>query len=99
MKAIATLCVCSVLGSAAPLHAGLTDLICDDTDRLERQIAGASGARKEGQGMRGPDALIEVWIEPHTGDWTLVQNYANGTSCILAMGAHWETLTPTDDPA
>ena len=46
--------------------------------------------------MRGPDALVEVWIEPRTGDWTLVQSYANGTSCILAMGEHWETIAPEE---
>lgn len=83
----------------APAYAQLSDLICDDSARLERQITGYGDARKHGHGMRGPDSIIEVWIEPRTGDWTLVQNYANGTSCILAMGAHWETMNPLDDPA
>ena len=58
-------------------HAGaakLADIICDDSARLEKQLLTLHGAQKLGRGMRGPDALLEVWIAPRSGDWTLVQN-------------------------
>lgn len=76
--------------------ANFSDLICDDRARLEDQLTSVHGAEKQGQGMRGPDSLIEVWITPQSGDWTMVQSYANGTSCIVAMGEHWQSLTQTD---
>ena len=79
--------------------AQLGHVVCDDRDRLEAQLFGTNGAVRQGRGMRGPDALFEVWIEPKSGDWTLIQSYPNGTSCILAMGEHWENfeldLNPT----
>ncbi|SDJ07544.1 hypothetical protein SAMN05421850_10870 [Lutimaribacter saemankumensis] len=87
--------------SLAPLCASaqLADVICDDTARLEQRLTQTHGAEKHGQGLRGPDAILQVWISPRSGDWTLVQSYANGTSCIVAMGEHWETLLPPADPA
>lgn len=79
--------------------AQLADVICDASARLEQRLSQVHGAQKQGQGLRGPDAVLQVWISPRTGDWTLVQSYANGTSCIVAMGEHWESLTPAADPA
>ena len=49
--------------------------------------------------MRGPNTLLEMWIAPSSGDWTLVQNYADGRSCIVAIGEHWEQIPPEADPA
>ena len=89
---------CAVLSP----HSGsakLAEVICDDSTRLERQLLTGQGAKKLGRGMRGPDALMEVWITPSTGDWVMVQSYANGTSCIVAMGEHWEALGSPTDPA
>lgn len=55
-------------------------------------------AARQGCGMRGPDALLEIWSIPATGEWTLVQTYASGKSCIVAMGDNWEALQ-SEDPA
>lgn len=74
--------------------AQFSDLVCDDRERIEDQLTSVVGAEKQAGGMRGPDALLDLWITPRSGDWTLVQSYANGTACIVAMGEHWETLTP-----
>lgn len=75
-------------------EASLSDLICDDTTRLQQQLGDIGGAELHGQGLRDPEAMLEIWIVPDTGDWTLVQNYANGTSCILAFGEHWHERAP-----
>lgn len=76
----------------------LTEVICDDSARIAQQLTHRFGATKQGRGMRGPDAVLEVWIAPSSGDWTLVQSYANGTSCIVAMGEDWEVLGGSADP-
>lgn len=71
-----------------------TDVICDDSARLERMLSTVMRAERRAFGLRGPEPVLEVWIDPRTQDWTLVQTYTNGTSCIIAMGEHWEELTP-----
>lgn len=92
-----TLCILSLAPRTEA--ATISDLFCDDSARLEKQLLTIHGAQRLGRGMRGPDALLEVWISPSSGDWTLVQTYANGTSCIVAMGEHWEDIAPAADPA
>lgn len=52
-----------------------------------------SGAELAGAGLREAEAVLEVWRRP-SGDWMLVQSYANGTACILAMGEAWEAVVP-----
>lgn len=84
--------VCLALATSA--QARLTEVICDDTSRLQHQLEHVVGATQQARGIRGPEALIEIWIVPRNGDWTIVQNYANGTSCIVAMGEHWEEMLP-----
>jgi len=48
------------------------------------------GAERQGMGLRDPETTLEIWVMQDSGDWLIVQNYANGTSCIVAMGEHWE---------
>lgn len=48
-------------------------------------------------GVRDEEQIMEVW-EDARGDWVLVASYASGTSCILAMGRHWQDLGP-EEPA
>ena len=69
----------------------MTDLKCDDRARLERTLTHVLGAERHGIGLRDPGTMLEVWVARASGDWMLVQSYANGTSCIVAMGEHWES--------
>ena len=80
-----------------PLSASakFTDLSCDDSSRLNQTLTEVIGAERQGIGVRDPETLIEVWIKERSGEWLIVQNYANGTSCIVAIGEHWENLAPS----
>lgn len=84
--------LCAVVSQ--PAQARFSDLVCDDTSRLQQQLQTVVGAEQQAQGLRDPEAMIEIWIVPSSGDWTIVQNYANGTSCVVAMGEHWESVQP-----
>ena len=84
----------SALVAASSAAARFADLKCDDSARLSRMLTQDIGAERRALALRGPETALEVWVEPRNGDWTLVQRYANGTSCIVAMGQHWETLPP-----
>ncbi len=99
MRFFSAIFLCVLATAPRTEAATISDLFCDDSARLEQQLLTIHGAQRLGRGMRGPDALLEVWIAPSSGDWTLVQTYANGTSCIVAMGEHWQELAPNADPA
>jgi hypothetical protein len=74
-------------------------VICADRAEMLRRLEVEYGAVRRGAGLRGPEAVLEVWAVPSTGDWTLVQSYADGRSCIVAVGENWEGPDPEPDPA
>ena len=42
---------------------------------------------------RTPTQVMEVWLNPETGTWTLVITSANGVSCINAAGFEGQVIT------
>lgn len=70
--------------------AQMADLDCDDSARLAETLTDVLGATRQGIGLRDPDTTLEIWVQARNNDWFVVQTYANGTSCIVAMGAFWE---------
>ena len=74
--------------------AQMTDVSCDDSTRMAHMLTNALGAERQGRGLRDPETLLEIWVTERNGDWIIVQNYTNGTSCIVAMGEHWEDEIP-----
>ena len=67
------------------------DLRCDDKSRMQETLENVIGAERQGMGLRDPDTMLEIWVEGSNGAWLIVQNYANGTACIVAMGDHWHS--------
>lgn len=80
---------------AGPAGAGgpIAEVICAPRAEMVQRLEKGQGARLRGMGMRSEEAVIEVWAD-EKGDWTLVQNWVSGQSCILAMGVAWEGLDP-----
>ncbi|MES2915654.1 MAG: hypothetical protein V4753_11095 [Pseudomonadota bacterium] len=68
----------------------IAEVICVPRAELLQRLA---GAEVSGSGLRDTETVLEVWTKA-SGDWTLVQSYANGTACILAMGEAWEVPVP-----
>ncbi|MCV3273608.1 hypothetical protein [Roseobacter sinensis] len=85
-----------VIGLSLPtlVQARTADVSCDDSTRMTERLKHVWGAERMGMGMRDPDKMVEVWVTERNGDWLIIQNYANGTSCIVAMGEHWHPGQP-----
>ena len=93
------LALCLMINGVAVAKAQLADVHCDDSHRIEQRLERVMGAIRQGQGLRDPETILQVWVVPGSGEWTLVQTYANGTACIVAMGAHWQHFQGSDDPS
>ncbi len=74
----------------AQAQAQMSDVNCDDSTRMTKTLTEVIGAERQGMGLRDPETMLEVWVTESNGDWLIVQSYANGTSCVVAMGEHWE---------
>lgn len=79
-----------LLSGPAMAESPIAEVICLPRAELVQRLAGAEVV---GAGLRDAEAVLEVWARP-SGDWTLVQTYANGVACILAMGEAWEAVVP-----
>lgn len=78
------------LAGPAAAESPIAEVICVPRTELLHRL---SGAEVTGSGLRDTETVLEVWTRA-SGDWTLVQSYADGTACILAMGEAWEAVTP-----
>lgn len=85
-----TFLLCVYVTLPAFAQAQMSDVSCDDTARMTETLKQVIGAERKGMGLRDPETMLEVWVTARNGDWVVVQSYANGTSCIVAMGEHWE---------
>ncbi|MEO0943734.1 MAG: hypothetical protein AAFY06_02695 [Pseudomonadota bacterium] len=85
--------------TTAQASSPIAEVFCEERDVMTRKLQQSHGAVRQGLGTRGPDAMVEIWTVPSSGEWTMVQSYANGRACIVAMGENWETFLPTSDPA
>jgi hypothetical protein len=79
-----------LLSGPSVADTAIAEMICAPRAEILARLGQAEVA---GTGLRDTEAVLEVWTKA-SGDWTLVQSYANGTACILAMGEAWEAVPP-----
>ena len=48
-----------------------------------------------GHGMTSAEYIAEIWVNPKTGTWTILEVYPDGKSCLVAVGNNWEIFEPT----
>jgi hypothetical protein len=83
--AILLLCLPGAAGAAGRLD----DAWCAPRDTITQALATRDGAVKQGQGVRDPDSLMELWANGD-GGWTLVVTYADGHACVVGQGEAWD---------
>ena len=85
---------------SAPAFAAdpIASIVCAERQDMVRRLEVEYGAERQGWGLRGNGAVMEVWAVPSTGEWTIVQTHANGQACIIAIGEGWEQPGPVADP-
>jgi len=83
-----------LLASPAAAVSPIAEILCEPRERMEQRLSQNFIATRSALGVRSPDQVMEVWTDAR-GDWTLVMRYANGQSCIVAMGEDWMTVVPS----
>jgi hypothetical protein len=79
-----------LMASPVLAESPIAEVICAPRSELLQRLP---GAEVTGSGLRDTETVLEVWTRA-SGDWTLVQSYADGMACILAMGEAWEAVVP-----
>jgi hypothetical protein len=83
--------------AAAPQTASaggpIAEIVCAPREQMVARLTQQMGSTMAASGIRDVEAVIEVWTAP-SGNWTLVQTYTDGRSCIVAMGEAWDMPPP-----
>ena len=91
------------LSLAVPANAvsPISEIICAPRDEMTSKLAHQFGETRVATGVRDIERVMEIWTSESSGNWTMVMTYADGNSCIVAMGEHWNDLLPRPetDPA
>lgn len=95
MKIRLTLLMLMAAPPFARAESPIAEVICAPTAEMVERLTRTMGASRTATGVRDIEAVLEVWTAP-SGQWTLVQSYADGRSCILAMGADWDMAQAPD---
>ena len=86
MKALALAAALMLTASPA-----LAAMACGPRADLVKKLKAKYGEHQTALGISGPLA-VEVWTNPKTGTWTMLRTMANGVSCLMATGEHWQAV-------
>ena len=75
----------------------IAEVLCKPAGQMRDTLTQRFGSSRRATGLRGPEQMMELWSSERSGDWTLVISYADGKSCIVAMGQHLEIARPARD--
>jgi hypothetical protein len=85
----------AVLASAGAVQAGA----CAPRAALTELLADRYGERSHGMGVIGaPGPAVQLFVNPDTGSWTLLELQPGGMACIAAIGTT-EQPRPEGEPA
>lgn len=59
-------------------------------------LATKYGEARRGIGIAGQNAVVELFVNPSTGTWTIIATSPDGKTCLIASGSNFEG---TSDPA
>ena len=75
---------------------------CGQHDKVASALEKQFGEQTRAMGLAQDNTVMELYAAD-TGTWTLTVTLPNGMTCLVASGANFETVTPTQvakgDPA
>lgn len=86
---------------AGPGHAqGAGSMICGQRAQIVGQLRARFGEQVRSVGLAGQTRIVEVFASTETGSWTITVTSVDGTTCLMASGQHYESVTtpPPGDP-
>lgn len=67
------------------------EVACAPREAMITRLTEKYGEVRAGIGTRGPESILEIYASPLTGSWSAVMTYADGRSCVVAVGANWSS--------
>lgn len=69
---------------------------CAPRPEVLTALATKYGEARRGIGIAGQNAVMELFVNPVTGTWTITATSPEGKTCLIASGSNFEGIS---DPA
>ncbi len=99
MKTFLALTIAAVVGCTPAVAAQPQ---CYYHPHMIESLADNFAEGRTGIGLDSRCVVVEVYVAPETGTWTVVITGPDMNSCIVAAGTDWQALTeqaPTGEPS
>lgn len=83
-----TLATAAAMAFAAPAFAQQGEA-CLPRDKVVKNLQSKYSESLQGRGLQNEVRLVEIFASDDGSSWTIIQTYANGTSCLVAAGTNW----------
>lgn len=83
---LAAACAALALSAAPALAQGM---LCGDRDSMVKRLETGFGEAQQSYGLVNGRAVVEIWVSPDTGSFTILRTMSDGRSCIIAAGEAW----------
>ncbi len=103
-SAVAGLATALTLATAhaqPPADAAAAGIACGERVALVAALTDRYKEKPVSMGLQNNGKLLEIYASALSGSWTILSTAVDGTSCILAVGKHYEQrrLDPNDATA
>ena len=89
MRRVALVAIAAVFSFQASAQDG-TQQPCAPRELAARMLTEVHGEELLGQGLAESGAyLVELFVNPSTGAWTVIATLPNGMACMLEAGQSW----------
>lgn len=72
----------------------LEQTMCSTRDQMVRMLAQTFQEAPTAIGMVDRDAVVEIFVSPDQGTWTILASDPAGNSCIISAGEGWQESPP-----
>lgn len=87
-----------LFAQAAAAQTATVQAGCGNRVKMAEKLVEQFGEAQTGAGVVGSNAILEFW-RSKDGSWTILMTRADGLSCIIAAGDHWnEVRRPVGNP-
>lgn len=68
--------------------------VCAERTQMIEQLEERWGEIRHSAGLTGDDRVMEVFVNPETGTWTIIVTSPLGHACMIAAGEFFNLLLP-----
>lgn len=85
--------ICALVFPTAAVASEPTNAVCAPRDSVVSQLKNRYGETPRSIGLVTQGQMMELFASEETGSWTIAVTLPTGTTCLIATGQNFETIS------